>query len=845
MKSQNTLQRALRLRPSTVQCWIVRLILLATLGLSGADLVVAQSCALTGTVSVSATDGPSERLAGANLNLTTAKPAEGPRSTVSNDQGEYKFTDLVPGTYTLQVDLAGFKQQTKTVVIQAGINNLEDIKLELESLTANVTVVTSEEGLNTTSTTESTSLKQETLQSLPLVNEQFQDVIPLVPGVVRGPDGLLNLKGARSNQSGFTVNSASGNDPVTGESSVNLPLEAVQSVEVVTNPYAPEYGQFTGAVTSVQTKAGSEKFNFNVQSFFPRLRRRDNHYVGIGAFTPRVTLTGPIIKNKLKFMQSVEYRFVRTPIENLPQLKRDTDLESFDSVSQVDWDINDKNHLTTTFSLSPQKLRYVGLNTFNPQEVTPNYKQRGFLWSLNDSHILNSSSLLESSFSIKQFDADVFPSSGTASMNFAPNVNSGNFFNQQARKSKQYEAREVYSFTPSKFAGEHLMKVGAGINYITFDGRNTSNPVRILRADGTRSQQIDFVGSGQLNRNQTQFLAYFQDKWTVNRRLTIDYGVRFDRDNLASENNFAPRLSFVFLPVLDGRTVVRGGIGLFYDDINLNVGTFTQLQDRVLTRFGSDGEEKIGNPQRQHLTLLDTKLRTPRSVNWNIQFDREWLHNLVVRVGYQQRQGRREFVLNPTENQNQESILGLDNSGSSRYREFELTTKFKFREHDEFVASYVRSSAIGDLNDFNSYLGNFQNPIIRANERSRLPFDAPNRFLFRGEFHTRYRITVAPVVDVRTGFPYSIIDEDRNFVGPRNLAGRFPTFVSLDLQILKTVSLPGPFNKYRAHLGLKAFNLTNHFNPRDFQNNLASDSFGAFTNGVGVKYGTRISFSKK
>jgi hypothetical protein len=107
---------------------------------------------------------------------------------------------LVPGTYTLQVDLAGFKQQTKTVEVQAGINNVEDIMLELESLTANVMVVAGEEAVNTTSTAEPTSLKQETLQNLPLVNEQFQDAIPLVPGVVRGPDGLLNLKGARSNQ---------------------------------------------------------------------------------------------------------------------------------------------------------------------------------------------------------------------------------------------------------------------------------------------------------------------------------------------------------------------------------------------------------------------------------------------------------------------------------------------------------------------------------------------------------------------------------------------------------------------------------------------------------------------
>jgi hypothetical protein len=102
-----------------------------------------------------------------------------------------------------------------------------------------------------------------------------------------------------------------------------------------------------------------------------------------------------------------------------------------------------------------------------------------------------------------------------------------------------------------------------------------------------------------------------------------------------------------------------------------------------------------------------------------------------------------------------------------------------------------------------------------------------------------------PVLDIRTGFPYSIIDEDRNFVGPRNLAGRFPNFASLDLEILRSVSLPGRFNKYRVELGLKVFNLTNHFNPRDFQNNLASDDFGGFFNGVGRQFGTRINFVKK
>src|SRR6185295_13314059 len=130
--------------------------------------------------------------------------------------------------------------------------------------------------------------------------------------------------------------------------------------------------------------------------------------------------------------------------------------ESLDSLSQIDWDIDERNHLSTTLSLFPQKLRYVGLNTFNPQEVTPNFKQRGFLVAINERRILSAKSLLESSFSIKQFDADVFPSSGNELMNLAPNVNSGNFFSQQSRQSKRYQANEVYSFSPPDFAGPHL-----------------------------------------------------------------------------------------------------------------------------------------------------------------------------------------------------------------------------------------------------------------------------------------------------------------------------------------------------------------------------------------------------
>ena len=802
--------------------------------------VISPTSSLQGTISAMSNNGPGGSLAGANVNLTPAGSPKSPRSTVTNDQGEYQFADLPAGEYTLQVSLRGFKQHTEKIMVR-GVTT-QSFALEVEGVSATVTVAVNGDDLNPTDAAPATTFNQNKLATLPLVNERFEDAIPLVPGVVRGPDGMLNLKGARSSQSGMVVNSANVTDPVTGESAINLPIEAVQSVEVVTNPYAAEYGQFTGAVTSVLTRSGSEKFHADATSFFPRPRRRGGSFVGVEAFTPRVSFSGPLLKDKLKFFQSFEYRYIRTPVESLPPLSRDTDLESFDSVSQIDWDIDDRNHLIGTLSFFPQKQRYVGLNTFNPQGVTANFKQRGYLLAVNERRVINSKSVLESSFSVKQFDADVFPSSGPAPMDLAPDIDSGSFFNQQGRQSKRYQALETYSFSPPKFAGEHFIKLGGGISYATFDGRNTSNPVNILRGNGTRSQTLDYRGDGLLTGNKTQILAYFQDKWTVNRRITFDYGVRYDHDNIAGENNISPRVGFAYLPLVDGRTIIRGGIGIFYDDINFNVATFDQLQNRVLTYFGAEGSLPISTLQRFEFT--GARLRTPRSINWNIQLDREWLQNLFVRVGYQQRQARCEFILNPVESAGT-TVLGLDNSGSSRYRELEVTARYRFRELDEFTASYVRSSARGDLNDFNSYFSNFQNPIIQANERSLLPWDVPNRFLFRGEFHVPYRITLTPVLDLRTGFPYSIIDEDRNFVGPRNLAGRYANFASLDLQITRTISLTERFQNYRVELGLKIFNLTNHFNPRDFQNNIDSEGFGGFYNGVGRKYGMKLSFVKK
>src|SRR4029077_13759866 len=126
---------------------------------------------------------------------------------------------------------------------------------------------------------------------------------------------------------------------------------------------------------------------------------------GIGAFTPRTTFTGPLLKDRIAFTQSFEYRFVRTPVESLPPLQRDMKLESFDSFSQLDMKISAQQTATLAFAVFPEKLDYVGLNTFTPRPATPNLHQRGDQASFQHRYVTESGGLLSSQVTYERFDA--------------------------------------------------------------------------------------------------------------------------------------------------------------------------------------------------------------------------------------------------------------------------------------------------------------------------------------------------------------------------------------------------------------------------------------------------------
>jgi len=739
----------------------------------------------------------------------------------SDAQGQFAFGSVPPGNYTVTANAPGLVASA-TVAVIAGSASQAPLEMKVAAVAESATVTATTEQVDTKESSGSTTIGESLVEHMPNQGERFEDLLPLVPGVVRGPSGRINMKGARASENGSLVNSADVTDPATGEAAISLPIDVVSSVQVLSTPYNPEFGKFTGAVSNVETRTGDfNKFRISAQNFLPRLRRVDGSIMGIAAVSPRVTFSGPIVKDRVAFTESLQYRYERNPVYSLPTPQRDTKSEKFDSYTQIDINISKSQTATASFAVFPEKFDYYGLNTFTPQASTPDFHESGYQAYLQHRYVTDSGDLLTSQISYKSLGADLFPRSN-APYTLLTETTEGGFFNRQHRNTSRTEWEEVFRSHPHQFPGTHQLNAGLAFSHSSYEGRQNLSPVEIIGVAGYSLTEIQFGPAPHFNIDKNEIAWFAGDKWAVSNRLTLDLGLRFDRDSITDSVSIAPRAGFVLALTKDNYTLLKGGAGFFYDRVPLNIPTFVDLPSRTVVMRDPTGQSLSSTA---YSNVISDGLRTPRSTVWNLEVDRQVTNNFLVRVGYQQRNTVRSYFVNPIES---DGVLSLSSRGSNLYKEFQVAGRYQLH-HSTINASYTRSKAYGDLNDFNQFFGNDPVAVIQPNQRGRLPFDAPNRFLAWAEIAAPWKLTFSPVVDVHTGFPYSTINQYREFVGPRN-ESRFPRFVSTDLQVLRRIQLP--FKEKHAKVGFGVFNVFNRANYRDVQNNLDSDRFGQFFNGA-------------
>jgi hypothetical protein len=742
--------------------------------------------------------------------------------TKSDSEGKFAFSAVPSGSYAITAQAPGMTAQQNETVTAGAVSEIT-LEMKVQTVVESTTVTASADSIDTKQSSGTNTISESAVRNMPNLDERFDSLLPLVPGVVRGPNGLINMKGAHASQSGSLLNNADVTDPATGTSTLTIPIDVVSSVQVLSTPYDPEYGKFTGAVSNVETRPGSfNHFRFSAQNLLPRLRRVDGSIMGIAAATPRVTISGPIVKNRIAFTQSLEYRYERNQVYSLPPLEAWTRSENVNSYTQFDANITRKQTATISFAIFPQKLDYNGLNTFTPQESTPNLHQRGYQAYLQHRYVTDSGNLFTSQASFRKLDSDVLPNSSSP-YELLIETTKGGFFNHQDRDTTRTEVAELFRSHPYRYFGLHEFDAGASFVHSSYDGHQQFRPVQIIGSSNYPIERIQFGPPSTFAVHQNETAWFVGDKWTFSNRLTFDLGLRFDRDSVTNSVNTAPRAGFVLSLTNDGKTMLKGGAGLFYDRVPLNIPSFRYLPSRTVTELNSSGEVVSFT---KYSNVIPHGLQNPRSEVWNLELDREITNDLLVRVAYQQRKTVHGYFVNPVASGTSGS-LELSSRGNDIYKEFQVTALYRVH-HSTLNASYVHSRAYGDLNDFNQFFGNDPLAVIQPNQRGRLNFDSPNRVLFWGEIAAPWKLTVSPVLDIHSGFPYSTINQYREFVGPRN-ESQFPRFVSTDLQVWRRVRLP--IRETHARIGFGVFNAFNRDNYRDVQNNLDSARFGQFFNG--------------
>jgi hypothetical protein len=308
--------------------------------------------------------------------------------------------------------------------------------------------------------------------------------------------------------------------------------------------------------------------------------------------------------------------------------------------------------------------------------------------------------------------------------------------------------------------------------------------------------------------------VFAQDRVSVSRRWYVEVGGRIDRDGVLNHWNVTPRAGTAVLLNESGDATIRGGYGLFYERTPSVAGAFEQFENWRDTRFDSSGAATATD----FVHATSPRLQTARSATWNLAYDHRLNPSFAFHAGLLDRRGSRELIVEPVL-----ATLLLHSDGTSRYREGELGVDVSHGELFDVHATYVRSTAAGDLNNFTSFFGATLAPVVAANAYGRQ--DVPHRLLMRGRVAPTDRWLLVGLADWHSGFPYSRVNEMLDFVGPRN-ADRFPTAFRVELGVERRVKI----GKWEPWVIIHAFNPFKTFLPTDVQANTASPAFGSFYN---------------
>jgi hypothetical protein len=724
--------------------------------------------------------------------------------------GRCAFPLLPPGTYLLRVEKEGFYELAKPIQITPGS-------------TIEVSISHQQEVRETVDVHESPPVidpaqisAQETISGLDVINivypgtNDYRNVLNFIPGVVQDQSGQPHVAGAETYQTVTLLDGFNVTQPANGQLLVRVSSDAFRSIQVEPSREPAEAGKGSGGLLSFNTGIGDDHFRFLATDFIPSIQ--DKHRLRFDQFLPRFTISGPIEKRKVWFYNALDGEYDNVVYNELPVGADNDHILRLGNLTKVQTNLTSRNILTTSFLVNYLHDQYAYLSPQSPQLSNPEDVESAYVASIKDQHYFAGGQLLETGLAFDQYNVQLTPY-GALPYYVNPTIAGGSYYLGDETHARRLQALSNLFLPPRQWHGRHDFKIGVDLDRLSYDAEFARQPISFLSGSSTLTSP-DLCLTAPQNANfpctrystfspaplheqyNAEVSAYAEDRWLLTDRILIAPGVRLDWDEIVRHAVISPRLAGTYVLDNSGNTKLSAGIGIVYDatPIFLIARPYAGTREDIFYSIPNPSCTATcvttTGPVETSFTVNNSTLQVPRFVNWSLALEKKLPAGIYLKAEFLDRRGTDGFVYN-TPNNAPGGDYFLQNTRDDRYQALQLTLRHNFRETYMLMGSYTRSSARSNQAlDFN-----VDSPILSPQQPGPYPWDTPNRFLSWGYFPlfklpVVHQLEVAYSAEARTGFPYNLLTDQQQLIGPPG-SQRFPDYFSLNLQLEKRFHLFG------------------------------------------------------
>lgn len=625
----------------------------------------------TGNLRGVVTDESGAVLPGVTVTLR-GRGVPGAPTSITNEQGIYRFPNLAPGTYDITVELAGFATSTQTG-IPIALGGTADVPVQMKVSTQQETITVTAEApvVDSASTQVATNYTREWVENIPVRRFTFFDLINASPGVSQSTQTSSRSQafGSAANENLYLLDGTDFTAPYTGAAWPWPNTDAIEEVQVLSLGANAEYGNVAGAVFNIVTRQGSNNFHGDTNFYYQNqsltgrntTQAQDNGSpYNRARFRDSTTqLGGPIFKDKLWFFGSFQYQ---ADWESQPGTPAEFPAKS--QAKRYFWKLNysiNQNH----------RLQAQMHDDFYEIPERASLRTAPSTLSLNSGHnpspgvlytaVINPTTVFEARYSGFYGTADTLPLNGgpKVARRFQDldtgNITGGISYWYEGKSFKTAFAGKVTKYADNFLGAQHDFKVG--VQYNSGGGENLYGPNDYIYTYGG-VPDYGYTQNPYWQGGRMRGLGVYADDTVRVGRLTLNIGVRYDAnrgyfndfplldqnenvigrsngvDKLFDWNVISPRLGATIKLNDDGTTLLKGSVGRYYRGVV--TGEFDNATPSISPRFEFSGlYSPTGVPLGLSLVSDNSNIRIdPNFENpYTDQFIASFEHQLTSRIG--------------------------------------------------------------------------------------------------------------------------------------------------------------------------------------------------------------------